>query len=110
MKRRVWVKIIAAVSLCITGNNWVHAQCCAGGSGSPIAGGASQGVLLERQVELNTNFQFISTDKFYKKDSPDTAGTFDSFSSTYEYFRLAYGVTKNFTMSVESGYYFKKKE
>jgi hypothetical protein len=88
------------------------AQCCAGGSGSPIAGGASQGVLLERQVELNTNFQFISTDKFFKRDSPapDSTRTFDSFNSTYEYFRLAYGVTKNFTMSVESGYYFLKKE
>lgn len=86
------------------------AQCCAGGSGSPIAGGASQGVLLERQLELNTNFQFISTSKFYSKDIEDTAKTFDSFKSTYEYFRLAYGLTKNFTMSVESGYYFKKKE
>lgn len=85
-------------------------QCCAGGSGSPIAGGASQGVLLERQFELNTNFQFINTDKFYSKDSPDTTKYFDHFSSTYEYFRIGYGVTKNFTMSIESGYYFKKKE
>ncbi len=86
------------------------AQCCAGGSGSPIAGGASQGVLQERQVELNTNFQYIFTDKFYKKDSPDTTRTFDSFSSSYEYFRVAYGVTKNLTMSIEGGYYFNKKE
>lgn len=89
---------------------YVFAQCCAGGSGSPMAGGTSQGVLLERQVELNTNFQFISTNKFYSKDSPDTAKSFDRFLSTYEYFRVAYGVTKNFTMSVESGYYFNKKE
>ena len=88
------------------------AQCCAGGGGSPIAGGASQGVLLERQVDLNTNVQFISTNNFYKKNSraPDSARTFDSFSSTYEYFRAAYGVTKNLTFSVESGYYFSKKE
>jgi len=88
----------------------LFAQCCAGGSGSPIAGGASQGVLQERQIELNTNFQFINADKFYKKDSPDTAKIFDSFSSQYQYFRLAYGVSKNLTMSVESGYYFRKKE
>jgi len=89
-----------------------RAQCCAGGSGSPIAGGASQGVLLERQVELNTNFQFINTDKFYAKDTqvPDSIRTFDSFSSTYEYFKLGYGVTKNLTMSIESGYFFKKQE
>jgi hypothetical protein len=88
----------------------IMAQCCAGGSGSPIAGGASQGVLSERQMELNTNFQFISTDKFYTKDSPDTAKSFDSFHSLYQYFRLAYGITKNLTMSVEGGYYFNKKE
>src|SRR6185436_4727781 len=90
----------------------VFSQCCAGGSGSPIAGGASQGVLQERQVDINTNFQFISTNKFYKKDvlAPDSIRSFDSFSSTYEYFRLAYGLTKNFTFSVESGYYFHKKE
>lgn len=90
----------------------IFSQCCAGGSGSPIAGGASQGVLLERQVELNTNFQFISTNKFYSRDShaPDSVRTFDSFSSTYEYFKLGYGVTKNFTMSIESGYFFKKQE
>lgn len=88
----------------------VNAQCCAGGSGSPIAGGTSQGVLQERQFELNTNFQFISSDKFYKQDAIDTGGTFNSFSSQYQYFRLAYGVTKNFTMSAEGGYYFSKKE
>ena len=88
----------------------ISAQCCAGGSGSPIAGGASQGVLLERQVELNTNFQFINTNKFYTKDSPDTAKYFDRFHSTYQYFRLAYGVTKHFTMSVETGNYFVKEE
>lgn len=91
-------------------SEYVFAQCCSGGSGSPIAGGASQGVLLERQFDINTNFQFIYTDKFYSKDSPDTARSFDSFTSQYEYFRLAYGVTKNLTMSLESGYFLKKKE
>ncbi|HMR46108.1 MAG TPA: heavy metal-binding domain-containing protein [Bacteroidia bacterium] len=87
-------------------------QCCAGGSGSPIAGGTSQGVLQEKQVEISTNFQFISTNKFYKKSSvaPDSVRTFDGFKSTYEYFRVAYGITKNLTFSVESGYYYQKKE
>jgi hypothetical protein len=87
-----------------------YSQCCAGGSGSPIAGGASQGVLQERQIELNTNIQFIYSDKFYKKDKQDTNKTFNSFGSSYEYFRLAYGVSKNLTMSIESGYFFNKKE
>lgn len=88
----------------------VVAQCCAGGGGSCIAGGASQGVLKSGEVELNTNFQFISTDRFYEKDARAEEGSFDSFSSTYEYFRLAYGLSNRLTMSVESGYYLQKKE
>src|SRR6185436_15308617 len=87
-----------------------NAQCCAGGSGSCIAGGASQGVLQHGQWELNTNFQFISSDKFYKNDSHVDEGSYDSYSSQYEYFRMAYGVTKDFTISLESGYYIGKKE
>ncbi len=88
----------------------LFSQCCSGGSGSPIAGGASQGVLLDRQVDLNTNFQFINTSRFFSGDSRDRAKYFDSFSSTYQYLRLAYGVTNDFTMSLETGYYFSKKE
>ena len=83
--------------------------CCSGGSGSPIAGGASQGVLLDRQVELGVNYQYISTDTF-KAGDRDTASLFDSFKSNYLYFRVAYGVTKNFTMSVESGYFINKTQ
>ena len=101
--------IILLLSLAAMTNR-LAAQCCAGGSGSPIAGGTSQGVLPERQLELSTNFQFIQTDKFFSKDSPDSAKSFDSFSSTYQYSRIAYGVTKNFTMSVENGFYHSKKE
>ncbi len=86
------------------------AQCCAGGGGSPIAGGSSQGVLQERQFEINTNWQYITTDKFYSGSKADDNKYFESYSSTYQYLRLAYGVTKHLTMSVESGYYFKKKE
>ncbi len=89
-----------------------YSQCCAGGSGCSIAGGASTGVLREHQVELSTNFQFVNTNKFFKKDNdaPDSARTFDSFQSSYQYFKIGYGVTKNFTFSVEGGYYFLKRE
>ncbi|OFY64011.1 MAG: hypothetical protein A3H98_08695 [Bacteroidetes bacterium RIFCSPLOWO2_02_FULL_36_8] len=106
------MKIFLTFLLCVTQFfcSKIYAQCCAGGSGSPIAGGASQGVLLENQIDLNTNFQFISTNKFYKKNKPDTARTFDGFNSDYEYFKLGYGVTKDLTLSLESGYYFNKKE
>ena len=69
-----------------------------------------EGVLQEKQIELNTNYQFIKADKFYKKDAVDTNRTFDSFESQYEYFRLAYGLSKNLTMSLEGGYFIKKIE
>lgn len=61
-------------------------------------------------MELSTNFQFISTDKFYKKDVRSEAKTFNGFKSQYEYLRLAYGVSNKLTLSLESGYYFNKKE
>jgi len=110
MQNRFSGKIIVLLLVLVFGCTSVHAQCCAGGSGSCIAGGASQGVLQYQQVELNTNFQFINTDRFYRKDSRNEKGSFDKYSSQYEYFRLAYGVSKNFTFSVESGYYLLKKE
>lgn len=81
--------------------------CCSGGSGSPIAGGASQGVLLDRQMEIAVNYQYISTNRFFSEDR-DTIALFDKLSSNYIYLRAAYGVTKNLTMSVESGYFINK--
>jgi hypothetical protein len=90
--------------------NQAFAQCCAGGSGSPIAGGTSQGVLSSKQIELNTNFQYINTNNFYTEDKPDTLKYFDNFHSSYQYFRLAYGVTEKLTMSIETGNFFLKEE
>ena len=87
----------------------VKSQCCSGGSGSPVAGGSSQGVLLDRQMEINTNFQYINTNKFLEKDHP-AKDFLDNYHSSYLYSRLAYGVTKDFTISVESGYYFNKTQ
>ena len=40
--------------------------CCSGGSGSPIAGGYSQGVLRGKQVELAANYRYTYSDKFFK--------------------------------------------
>ncbi|MEI6062523.1 MAG: heavy metal-binding domain-containing protein [Bacteroidota bacterium] len=101
---------ILTLAFVIVLSNLSFGQCCAGGSGSPVAGGTSQGVLLKNQLELNTNFQFIKSDKFFTGNKPDTAKYFDEFSSSYQYSRLAYGVTPEFTMSVEMGYYYNKQE
>ena len=112
MHNKVQLKFSLVLLLFCLSVSDAFSQCCAGGSGSPIAGGTSQGVLQEKQVEISSNFQFISTNKFYRKNivAPDSVRTFDGFKSTYEYFRVAYGITKNLTFSVESGYYYQKKE
>ena len=88
----------------------LHSQgCCSGGSGSPIAGGASQGVLQERQLEFAINYQYLSTDKFLVGDK-DTVSLFDNLNSNYLYGRIAYGVTEKLTMSIESGYFINKTQ
>ncbi|MFI5221475.1 MAG: hypothetical protein ACHQK8_04045 [Bacteroidia bacterium] len=81
--------------------------CCSGGSGSPIAGGASQGVLLKGQVELGANYQYANSDKFYSGDK-DTASLLKSLSSNYLYLRIGYGITEKLSLSIEGGYFFDK--
>lgn len=101
---------LLSLAIFIAFSKLTYSQCCAGGSGSPVAGGTSQGVLLMNQIELNTNFQYIQSDRFFTGSKTDTAKYFDEFRSAYQYFRVAYGVTSEFTMSVEAGNYFQKKE
>jgi hypothetical protein len=83
--------------------------CCSGGSGSPIAGGASQGVLSAGQMEAASNFQYINSNKF-KAGDRDTLSLFDNYNSKYLYSKIAYGITKDFTFSVEGGYFFNKTQ
>ena len=101
--------LIAVFSLLLISNKGFTQSCCSGGSGSPIAGGTSQGVLLDRQAEIGMSFQYINTNKFLTGDQKST-NFLDNYNSKYLYTRLAYGVTKNLTMSVESGYYFNKTQ
>ncbi len=82
--------------------------CCSGGSGSPIAGGYSQGVLRGKQVEFAANYRYTYSNKFMVGDK-DTAAMFDNISSNYMYFRAGYGITKNLTMEVSFGYFFDKR-
>lgn len=104
MKRLFLVIILAVLS------EYIYAQgCCSGGSGSPIAGGASQGILQENQIEIASNYQYLGTNKFLFQDK-DTLRQFDYLSSNYIYTRVAYGVTKDFTMSIESGYFINKTQ
>lgn len=81
--------------------------CCSGGGANPIAGGTSQGVLTEQQLEISTNYQYINSSKFFAKDS-DTVPMFNTLASNYMYLRLAYGLTSKLTFSLESGYYLNR--
>ncbi len=90
-------------------NNILAQGCCSGGSGSPIAGGTSQGVLSEQQAEVAMNFQYVNSHKFLKGDKP-TMDFLSNFNTKYLYTRIAYGVTDRLTMSIESGYFFNKTQ
>jgi len=82
--------------------------CCSGGSGSPIAGGYSQGVLRGKQFEFAGNYKYTYSNKFLVGDK-DTVPLFDNLSSRYLYFRAGYGITKNLTIEASFGYFFDKR-
>ncbi|OFX43778.1 MAG: hypothetical protein A2046_05160 [Bacteroidetes bacterium GWA2_30_7] len=105
------MRILFLLSLFIflVSENIYSQGCCSGGNGCPIAGGTSQGVLSEKQLELNANYQYFNSSKFFAQDR-DTARLFDNLNTNYLYFRTAYGVTKNLTMSVEAGYFINKTQ
>jgi hypothetical protein len=102
--------LLLAFSVILLQQGPLFAQgCCSGGSCSPIAGGTSQGVLVERQTEISTSFQYINTNRF-QTGSKQVRDYLDNYSSEYLYTRFGYGVTKQLTFSLESGYYFNKTQ
>lgn len=104
------MRILILIALAIGSTVNVDAQsCCSGGSGSPIAGGVSQGVLQDRQFEISSSYQYTNSTKFFSGDMV-TKNFLDNFNTNYLYTRLAYGVTKNLTLSLESGYFFNKTQ
>lgn len=100
--------IIVIVSLAFSENTFAQG-CCSGGSGSPVAGGTSQGVLADKQAEVGVSFQNVSSNKFLTGDKP-AMDFLSSFNTKYLYTRFAYGVTDHLTMSVESGYFLNKTQ
>lgn len=78
--------------------------CCSGGGGNPLAGNTSTGVLGKNQMEVRSSYQYSSSGMFLSGDR-DTVPYFDNLSSDYLFFKVDYGVTERFTMSVASGYF-----
>jgi hypothetical protein len=64
---------------------------------------------MAKQMEVGSSFQYINGNKFFARDH-DTISLFDNFNSKYIYSRVAYGLTKELTVSVESGYFINKTE
>jgi len=102
------VIIISIISIC--GNNYQEsfAQCCSGAS--PIAGGLAQGVLQKKQIEFSTNYQYLYSDFALTGAAKTAFPVIEKAFASYLYFRLAYGVTKKITLSIESGYHLNKTE
>ncbi len=106
--KRIWTGLFAII-ISLTSNNAFSQGCCSGGSGSPVAGGTSQGVLANQQAEVGMNYQSINSNKFLTGDVP-AMDFLDNFNTNYLYARFAYGVTEKLTMSVESGYFLNKTQ
>jgi hypothetical protein len=102
--------LLLSTLLILVATNSYAQGCCSGGSGSPIAGGTSQGVLAERQMELGMNFQYISSKKFLTGNQPSDNYYIKDFNTKYLYYRMAYGVTSKFTLSIETGYFLNKTQ
>lgn len=98
---------IVFITLCVSYQN-VVAQCC--GGGSPIAGGAAQGVLQKHQLELAAYLQLFTSDKTMRGDTLSPIRLFELKQDLYQYSRISYGLTKELTMSVELGYYHDRTE
>lgn len=108
--KRIVARVLIVSAFVFIQYKYAGAQgCCSGGSGSPIAGGTSPGVLGYQQMELSTNFQYFNSNKFKSKDK-DVASLFDNYNSKYLYSKVAYGLTKELTFSVEMGYFFNKTQ
>lgn len=109
-KSRMLTRVILISLFFLFKAEYIQAQgCCSGGSGSPIAGGSSPGVLAFQQMEIATNFQYINSNRFKSKDK-DVPSLFDNYSSSYLYSKIAYGLTKELTFSVEMGYFTNKTQ
>jgi len=98
--------LLTIILLLINSNSFAQG-CCSGGAGSPIAGGATTGVLQENQMEVSINYQYNKSNKFFSEHQEVTP-LFSDLSSDYLFFRVDYGLSKKFTLSVASGYFLDK--
>ncbi|MCH8904889.1 MAG: hypothetical protein IIA45_13365, partial [Bacteroidetes bacterium] len=101
--------LLSIISICTLFNaHYLYGQCC--GGGSPIAGGAAQGVLQKNQLELAGYLQYFASDKTKSGNTLSPIKLFELKRDIYQYSRIGYGLTNELTMSVELGYYLDRTE
>ncbi|MFA6260898.1 MAG: hypothetical protein WC760_05485 [Bacteroidia bacterium] len=105
-----FLRLLTGSALLLQGFHAGAQGCCSGGSGSPIAGGVSQGVLQNNQMEFALSHQYFGTDRFLAGDKDSSSPAVNRLETNYLYLRMAYGVTAKLTMSVEAGYFLNKTE
>lgn len=103
---RFFLFVIIGLFILVDGNSQ---GCCSGGSGSPIAGGFSQGVLREKQLEFAANYRYTSSSRYFAGNQDTSIQLPDELSSKYLFLRAGYGITKNLTLEVSLGYFFDKR-
>ncbi|MDR1758385.1 MAG: hypothetical protein LBR51_05460 [Bacteroidales bacterium] len=87
----------------------MKSQCCAGGGGNPVIGDVSGSVLSMGEMEAGVNYQYINSNKVLDFNKIDTVYK-SKYQSNYLYVRLAYGLTKELTLSLETGYWVNKTQ
>ena len=84
--------------------------CCSGGSGSPMVGGVSMGVLQQGQFDFSESYQYFYSDKFMAGKIQTVSPLVKELSSNYFYTRLGYGISSKFSLYAELGYFEHKTE
>lgn len=105
------MKILFATLLLLSISTYAVGQgCCSGGSGSPIVGGVSMGVLQQGQIDIGSSFQYAYSNQFYAGTKKTTSPLVKDLVTGYVYSRLGVGITSKFTFYTELGYFSTKKE
>lgn len=84
--------------------------CCSGGSGSPMVGGVSMGVLQQGQFDFGESYQFFYSDKFLAGSKDTSSALVKDLTTNYLYTRFGYGISSRLSIYGEVGYFINKTE
>ena len=82
------------------------AQCCS--VGSPVGGTTSIGTLPENNIRATLFYRYGYGNRYITADGKETVGGVKQAYSSFTGLFADYGITNNFTLSVELGYFLNK--